>query len=246
MYTKPPTKVEKALKLNYSHRENIWLTNQNTLRKLVGILGMILPPSLWLFLYLCTYNTEVLPSISHYYYTRANSIFIITVSSLAIFLIIYKGKAPHDFYLSSIAGVFALCLLMLPTSNLYNTCPEFCPPLRERSGISYFFENSTRVLLHYISAAIFLLSLALISLFVFTLSDKPKEKRTKQKILRNKIYIACGIIMILAVLVIFPGCKIISQQYYENHNLTFWMETVAVECFGISWMVKAEVVLKDF
>ncbi len=90
MQPKPPTRAEKALKLDYANTNDIWLTDQQTLRKLIGILGMLLPILLWTFVFAVSGRTSELPSISHYYYTRANGVFIIVVSLLAIFLIIYK------------------------------------------------------------------------------------------------------------------------------------------------------------
>jgi hypothetical protein len=52
--------------------------------------------------------------------------------------------------------------------------------------------------------------------------------------------------MVLALITIVLGLfHVIPDTYYKEHNLTFWMETVAVEAFGLSWLVKAEVILKD-
>src|SRR5690242_193817 len=100
MKTKSPAKVEEVLKLDYSKPEEIGLTQQKTLRKLVGVLGMLLPILLGAFLFFVDGHWEPLDSISHYYFTRSNGLFIIIVSLLAIFLMVYKGKDPIDFYIS--------------------------------------------------------------------------------------------------------------------------------------------------
>ncbi len=245
MDSSSPNKIERALKLEFTKPDEIWLTNQNTLRKLVGVLGMLLPLLLWLSLYLFSGHARELESISHYYYTRSNGIFIITVSLLAIFLLIYKGKARLDFYLSSAAGVFALCLLLFPTDNLLEQCDSLCDLAIKNYAIAFIGHSSLRVTFHFISAAIFLLSLAAMSWFLFTKSDTPEELRPKEKFIRNGIYRTCAIVMLSAVLVIFPGSFLIPDDFYNRHHLTFWMETVAVESFGFSWLIKAEVFFKD-
>jgi hypothetical protein len=52
--------------------------------------------------------------------------------------------------------------------------------------------------------------------------------------------------MILAILIIFAGfLKIIPSAFYEKHHLTFWMETVAVESFGFSWLIKGDTFFRD-
>jgi hypothetical protein len=96
----------------------ILVTQQKTLRKVIGFAGMLLPVMLYLFLLIDTGYRKVLPSISHYYYTRVCGIFLIIVSLLAIFLIIYKGRDTIDFILSTGAGLGALLLLLFPTHNL--------------------------------------------------------------------------------------------------------------------------------
>ncbi len=237
------SKLNNILNLDYSEKEKIGLTNQATLRKLVGILGVLLPILLFAGLYIDTGHHSPLPSISHYYFTRVNPVFVIVVSLMAIFLLIYKGKEPIDFFLSAAAGIFALCLVLFPTTNLEVAC---CDGTQETYAVAFLKVSKFRSLFHYISAAIFLLSLAGMSLFLFTRSDKPAAARTKNKKRRNLIYIACGVVMILSLLVVFAGyLKIISPVFYDSHNLTFWMEAMAVESFGISWLVKGEMVLKD-
>ncbi len=85
------------------------------------------------------------------------------------------------------------------------------------------------------------------SLFLFTKSDKSVEDRGWEKITRNRIYRTCGVIMILAMLVMFVGgfLGLIQENLYQANQITFWMEAVAVEAFGFSWLVKGETLFKD-
>lgn len=238
-----PSKLNKFLKLDYSNNDNIWLSRGITLRRLVGISGVSLPVLLWFFLFVASGHLSPLYSISHYYFTRVCSIFVIIVSLLAIFLLIYKGKQPIDFYISSLAGIFSLCLLLFPTGNI----SEICGDTNKDYSVTVLQKSTWRENFHYISAAIFLLSLASMSLFLFTKSNKTAKERTPQKKIRNRIYITCGVIMILSVLVIFFGgfMEMIPPQYYDPYHITFWMETSAVESFGFAWLIKGEMFFKD-
>jgi hypothetical protein len=237
------SKINAAINLDYNDESGLWLSNGCTLRKLIGVLGMLLPILLWLYLFIANDLTTPLESISHYHFTRAGTIFTIIVSLLAIFLIVYKGKEPIDFYLSLTAGTFALFALLFPTSNLCEKCND----ILSKYCVTILDKSNSRELFHYISAGIFLLCLAAMSLFLFTKSNKPVAKRGDNKITRNRIYRVCGIIMIISLLFIFSGEKLMlipSSIYLKNH-LTFWMETLAIEAFGFSWLVKGETFFKD-
>ena len=243
MQNKPPTKVEQALKLDYDPaKDNIWLTDQNTLRKLIGILGVGLPLLLFLVLLIDAGYTSPLYSISHYYFTRACSVFIIIVSLLGVFLLVYKGKEPVDFYVSAAAGLFALCLLVFPTDNISKVCHDVNYPY----SLTIFHESKFRPAFHYISAAIFLSCLAYMAIFLFTKSDKPPAERGRAKRRRNRIFRTCGVIMVLAILTILSNfLGLIPDSIFSKYHMTFWMETIAIESFGISWLIKAEVFVKD-
>jgi len=235
--------LTRALNVDYQEKDNIWLTSSATLRMLIGILGMALPLLLWLFLYVASGYATSLESISHYYYTRVGSIFVIIVSLMAIFLIVYKGKEPVDFFLSFTAGIFALCVLLFPTSNITSICGD----LDKNYSVTIIPGSLFRERFHYASAGIFLGCLAYMSLFIFTKSNIPEwSMRTTKKKISNIIYILCGIIMTLAMVIIFAGfLGWIPADFYDAHHLTFWMEALAVECFGISWLVKGQTLFKD-
>lgn len=237
-----PSKAEEILNLDYTEENKIWLSNQDTLRKLVGILGVLLPILLFVFLFIDTNYASPLESISHYYYTRVCGVFTIIVSLLAIFLLVYKGAELIDFYISSVAGISALFVVLFPTSNITSICSD----PEKKYAVTLLNVSDFRFHFHYTAAAIFLLCLAFMSLFLFTKPDKPAEKSTPKKEVRNKIHRVCGVIMVLALLVIFTGfLKIIKDDFYTKHHLTFWMESLAVESFGISWLTKSKLFLKD-
>jgi len=235
------SKVNAMLNVDLQNNKTLWLSERKTLMKLVGVLGMLLPILIYGFLRWSTGHVEVLESISHYYYTRSNPIFIIIISLLAIFLMIYKYEKPIDFYLSFFAGFAALIVLLLPTSSLIIKCDDFCNDYI----MSFLEKNKFRVWTHYIAAAIFLGILNYMCFFLFTKTD-PSLVKTEMKIKRNNVYIFCGSVMTLALIVILLGTvNVIDPDFYIDNNLTFWMESLAVEAFGFSWLVKGGFILKD-
>ena len=241
-------KMSKMLDIDFdTTKDDIWLQSAKTLSRIIGVLGMLLPILLWLFLWVVGNHPKVLPSISHYYFTRSNVIFIMVVSLIAIFLLVYK-KSKGGFLLSTLAAIGAFLLLLFPTNALVDKCCDVCNSV----SIAHIDDSVFRNTFHYISAAIFLGSLATMSLFVFTKDNRKKllyepESCTPTKVKhQNIVYRVCGIIMILALLVIVWGSYIPAfKPIYEANNLTFWMETIAVEAFGFSWLVKGETVFKS-
>lgn len=166
------------LNVDFTNDNTIWLTNSLTLRKIIGILGMAMPLLLFGFLYLDNGLEYPLDSISHYYYTRVSSVFVIILTLLAIFLIVYKGKDPADFYISLLAGIFAFLVILFPSTNLSQKC---CDP-NIKYAVTYLEPDTFRKNLHYTAAALFFICLSVMSLFIFTKSDKtPKKKRLKEK-----------------------------------------------------------------
>jgi hypothetical protein len=236
-------------KFDFPDDRNLVLSDVCALRRLVGVLGMLLPGLLLLGLLLVTGYGSPLSSISHYYYTRVGSVFVIVVSLLAIFLILYKGKQWVDFWLSTVAGLSALAVLLFPTGNLGDLVDD---PGRIYS-VTILPVSQLREDAHYICAGIFLACLAAMSLFLFTKTDPKLGKKTKAKVVRNWIYIGCGLLMVLAMLVIlfdFLSTKyqltiLIPHDWYVANQLTFWMETLAVGSFGVSWLIKGETFFKD-
>jgi hypothetical protein len=234
--------LENLLSLRYNGTdEELWLTSQRALRRLIGVLGISLPFLLISVIYVDVQHISPMESISHYYYTRANSVFIIVVSLMAIFLLIYKGRRPVDFYVSSLAGICALLLILFPTGNIVDQCPN----PEKAYAITVLAASEGRENFHYATAAIFMISLAVMS-FLFTRVEGPMGK-TERKKTRNHIYVFCGVMIVAALAVVAMRAIgiVIDKDFYDEHHLTFWMESVAIEFFGISWLVKGQTVLRD-
>lgn len=237
------TKITNYLQTDFKDSNGIWLTNSLTLRKTIGILGILLPILLYLILLIDSSYGKPLESISHYYYTRASGVFVSILSILALFLIIYRGKAPIDLIISTIAGITALFVAFFPTGNLSEICCDLTKPY----SVTLLPASKFREIFHFSSAGIFFGCLAYMSVFLFTKSNVSVKNRGVNKKIRNRIYRTCGFIMIFAILIIFTNALFgwIPEIFYREAHLTFWLETVAIESFGISWLIKGEALLKD-
>ncbi len=237
MQTHNKTLLENALKIDYSKKGDVALTDQNTLRKLVGILGMALPVLLLAFLYIDSGYHCPLDSMSHYYYSRVCSILVVVLSLMAIFLLIYKGDGSKDFFISSIAGLFAFCVVFFPTSNIGTICPGID---RKYIVVTILKACNFRETFHLISAAIFLTCLAYMSYFLFPKKDDDDKSKDGALLKNAWVFRLCAIVMSLALIVMLAhfAFKFIDAETYDANHLTFWMESVAVESFGISWLVK--------
>ena len=217
-------------------RENKLVLSYLTVRKLIGILGFFLPTILLIGPFVFSACCYIQPSISNYYHTIMRDVFVGYMCALSIFLLSYKGYDLSDRIVSALAGIFGLTLALLPTTFKVPALP--CNIWCDISRPDYIGT------VHLIAAGLFLLSLAFFSLFLFT---KGETIPTPQKLIRNKIYRISGLIMLICIgllILFFALPKSISNSLLVLKPV-FWLETIAVMAFGISWLVKGEFILKD-
>lgn len=217
-------------------RENKLVLSYLTVRKIIGILGLLLPLILVLGSMIIGTCCSIQPSISNYYHTIMRDVFVGYMCSLSIFLLAYKGYDIVDRIVSALAGTFGLTLALLPTTFKIPVlpCNIQCDIIRP----SYIGT------IHLVAAGLFLLSLAFFSLFLFT---KGETTPTPQKIIRNKIYKVAGYIMLTCVglLIIFFALPDSVTNPILPLKPVFWLETIAVMAFGFAWLVKGEFLFKD-
>jgi hypothetical protein len=98
--------------------------------------------------------------------------------------------------------------------------------------------------LHLLLATLFFLNLAYFSLFLFTES---RGDMTPEKIMRNRVYRICGIVMVACIVLIAVYIFLFEKQLPnpEKYDVIFYLETVALWAFSASWLVKGEMFMAD-
>jgi hypothetical protein len=100
--------------------------------------------------------------------------------------------------------------------------------------------------IHFIFSGLFFITLAYFSLGLFTKTD-PTRTPTPQKLMRNRVYVVCGytILAAIALIAIYIVLPSEIRTYLDQIKPVFWLESIAVVAFGISWLVKGEAILQD-
>lgn len=196
-------------------------------RQALGVMGILLPIVDWISAAVFGRNGWLLPSISSTYYMNSSALFVGLVFATGIFLICYKGYDVKDATLSMAAGVGGIALVLFPC--------KYGDTVHNWLMLPMWFTN----IVHLLGAAAFFGCLCWIMIFQFTKSATPVEKGLR-KWLRNIIYIVCGCTMAGALIVGFGLSALLGIGW-----LVYLGETVALWAFGIGWLIKGEVLLKD-
>lgn len=90
--------------------------------------------------------------------------------------------------------------------------------------------------IHLVASAVLFILLALLSLWLFPMSDA-RAHANRKKDQRNRAYYACG-----AVIVIYLGMLFAHFAYdgWLGVGGEFWVKTAMLLAFGLSWAVKGE------
>ena len=184
--------------------EEYELVSHFTLRRVVGVLGVALPfvVALWGFS-LCKCS-EILPSISAYYNLRTRDVFVGILFVFAWFLFTYRGYERKD----NIAGDFG-CFLALGVALFPSSGPGW-----EKA-------------VHFVSAAGLFLILSYFSLYLFTKS-KSEEDITPEKRIRNRIYRASGVIILICIALIGLYYWQLKDTAISALKPVFWLESFAL------------------
>jgi|ERR1700757_860129 len=223
---------EKIAEQHRKEKHNELIISYLTQRKIIGILGILLPVSLWL--YSCIKGETIQISISHYYFTQMRNLFVAIICVVSVFLLTYKGYETIDRVVSLLAGFFGLIVVFIHTSykNPSEPCLHVSEPI---TGMT-----------HLISAGLFLLCLAFMSGFLFIKTTPGVKKVVGRKRIRNIIYIACAVVMVLCVVIMIMYFAI--TPFFNalcERRPVFWLETISLWAFGFSWLIKGETLWRD-
>lgn len=211
------------------------LISFNSLRKSIGWMSVAISPAMLLGNYFLADCSYIQQSISDYYFTVTGDLMVGIMCCLALFLISYKGYPGEqlDEWLTTISGLLALGAALIPTNE----------PLVQSCAIIHLPWDTNRSLTHNLLSSLLFIMLSLISMLLFT---KGRGEPTPEKLQRNKVYIVCGSIMLMVIIVV-PIYNQLLRTYpdWEKYKLVFWLETLAMTAFGISWLVKGGLFLRD-
>jgi hypothetical protein len=195
-------------------------------RRLIGVLGMLLPVLLYLLAGLRPTvglpRWEVLDSVSAYYHTGAVGVFTGILFALALFLLTYPGYhgVLADRVVGWLGGTAALGVALFPTA----APGDLAEPTWWRPWVRTA---------HYGSAVLLFVSFILFAVWLFRKSNIPRRRdRPADKRWRDDICLGCGFVMIGAVL--WAASSLVTKRPI------FLPEAIAIVAFAVSWLVKGE------
>jgi uncharacterized membrane protein YiaA len=190
-----------------------------TLRRTLGVLGVLLPILLAVWGFILCSCLQLQNSISDYYALRTRDLLVGVLFAFAFLFFAYKGYERKDDVAGDWAAFFAVCVALFPCT-----------------GAGYV------KVVHFLAAAGFFLVLAYFAIYLFT---KSGPTRTRQKQIRNSVYVTCGVLILICIALIGLYSLFLRDTPIATLKPIFWLESVALWAFGISWFIKGDTLLKD-
>lgn len=204
-------------------------------RQLIGYIGLALP---WLLILIVLLRDgwtvwEGLDSVSAYYYTGANALFVGMLFVLGLFLAAYEGYdnkfQKWDRRFARSAAVAAVLVALFPTA---------APEVKGITPLAWWGPWIGRI--HLGAAFVLFVIFAMFCLWLFRATEKSAAKNEEDKKTipdpdpdkkwRNHFYAFCGVLIF--------GCIIWAGYNHVNRKPIFWQEAIALTCFALSWLVK--------
>lgn len=200
-----------------------------SLRTLIGLLGMALPLVVS-FGALVFHQTGLQTSISAYYHTDMRDFLVGILWAVGLFLFSYQGYEPIDAAAAKFACFCAICVAVFPTA----------PDGATEPGVIFTGQ------IHLVFAALLFVTLTGFCFLLFTKTD-PSQPPSRRKLQRNMIYRVSGAVMFTSILLmviyhLLPPELTVTLAAFKP---VYWLESLAIFAFGISWFVKGEGILKD-
>lgn len=202
------------------------------LRKAVGWFAVALP----IVLVAC-HRGPALTSISQSYYRDTNAVFVGFLCAIGVFQLFYRGYDGRDRAASFIAGICAVIVSQVPCGS---GCRAPSPAIEALWQWQDIYPRGLTVI-HFGAAALMFAVLAYFCFGLFPETDKPGNEGSRKK-LRNHIYRACGIVIVLTMTV--KAADEVWAYLYGSSFLwsvgTYCVESTMIVAFGLSWVVKGE------
>jgi hypothetical protein len=194
------------------------------LQRAVGVIAVALPATLAVgHLIIGGDDPGLRGSISAYYYTHMGNVFVGALCALAVFFLSYNYRPIRSFetdnVLSRFASLAAIGVAVFPTAD-----------------DAVFADTGEKVVstLHLVCAGALFGLLGVFALFRFTMTGDAAAI-TPEKRRRNRLYRICGVLIFASMALVLVSNVVKPPPSW--HTL-FWLETVCVVAFGVSWLVK--------
>lgn len=221
-----------------------YIISHLTLRRYIGILGIIFPVILLLSSSFTEHGT--LPSMSAYYYSKMNTIFVGIIFSILIFLVSYVGEDLEETIYCRVAALMAFLIAIFPTNPMtkYTIDENFEFTIDKFKGFvtpHIKFEGDSNWI-HSGTALVFFLILVILVGKKFVESEKKSIEPNNKRIC---LYRVCALLMSLSIICIplLPKLlpKIITNYNHDSSSITFFCELFLFWLFGFAWLIKGEI-----
>lgn len=193
------------------------------LQKLIGGIAVTLPFVVSIGAYALD-GDGIQSSISAYYYTRMGNVFVGALCALGVFFLSYQHKPlpgyAWDNYLAYGASAAAIGVALFPTAEH-----------EAESWTGDWLVSTT----HLLCACVLFVLLAVFSLYRFTMTQ-PGREMSDAKRKRNVVFKVCGW-TIVGTIILVALSNIFEPP--DSWQALFFLETIGVVAFGISWLVKS-------
>jgi hypothetical protein len=199
-----------------------WLGAAGTLLPFVLVLGhaflrALLPgPPAWR-------GWDLQDSLSSYYYTEMQNVFVVALCAIGAFLLSYKGEGKKGAWAGTVAGLCAI------GAGLF--------PIRPPNGALTIVSR-----LHFSFAGVLYLTLAYVAIVRFPITDGAPSRHVG---LRNRLYRICGWTIVACMALIAIAQLRFVRAHVGSYCPGFWLESFASVAFGISWLTKGKKILHD-
>lgn len=200
----------------------------------MGAIGALLPVLIWVMGALrpsyASQGWVPWSSISAYYYSGANALFVGLVMAMSFYLVTYRGYGNSwgkwDRFVGRVAAIAALLLALFPTE-----VPAKVSPLN--------WWEPWMCIVHNLGAATLFICFAVFSLVLFQYGslnpDAPvpvSKAKERKKVRDRRVHLACGITIVVCLII----CVVLMRQ----QRSIFLPESLGLIAFAVSWLVKGD------
>lgn len=223
--------MDNSTGLSDSEMDRITVFNYRTLRRLMGLIALLMP------IIVVVFAGQELSSISASYYTNARDIFVGMFFIVGAFFCAYNGGDGWQKKASKLAALAAILVALFPTSEFGQGSLH--------STVHFTAAFVLFVILIYFCFGFFRADIKAVKgpsgknevrdAETFRLTSKGKQQGDKER-LRSGIYLTCGWIMVASIVVAALSKIFLSEEMVREWALMFWAETAALEAFGVAWI----------